>query len=346
MARPKKSDNQELTTASVLAFSRSIKPSDGLLYETTWDERNTKLEKLPIKQKTIRGTISNRLKNVENLDPAKLNAEVEKANIQTIDFCSLSSNCDTLVSIFTVRFLNNILAPCVCNKQEYQSEIVAKVKDYSDNIGFNELSKRYVINIANGRHMWRNRMESDKQETIVEVIKNGIVDKTFTFDSSDFDLSNFEVDNKDLEELANMICEAFTESGLLLNVKSFCYMGNGQDVFPSEEFIQDKAKAKKGDKSKQLFSLDGQAALHSQKIGNAIRTIDTWYSEYDERLVPISAECYGAVTTLGRAFRSKENFYTLLDGWILKDNELTDEQKHFVISILIRGGVFGESSKE
>jgi CRISPR-associated protein Csy3 len=190
-------------------------------------------------------------------------------------------------------------------------------------------------------------MESDKQETIVEVIKNGIVDKTFTFDSSDFDLSNFDVDNKDLEELANMICEAFTgESGLLLNVKSFCYMGNGQDVFPSEEFIQDKAKAKKGDKSKQLFSLDGQAALHSQKIGNAIRTIDTWYSEYDERLVPISAECYGAVTTLGRAFRSKENFYTLLDGWILKDNELTDEQKHFVISILIRGGVFGESSKE
>lgn len=41
--------------------------------------------------------------------------------------------------------------------------------------------------------------------------------------------------------------------------------------------------------------------MHSQKVGNAIRTIDTWYAE--EVAFPIAAEPYGAVTTLGTAFR-------------------------------------------
>ena len=40
--------------------------------------------------------------------------------------------------------------------------------------------------------------------------------------------------------------------------------------------------------------------MHSQKIGNAIRTIDTWYPDAE---FPIAIEPYGAVTTMGRAFR-------------------------------------------
>jgi CRISPR-associated protein Csy3 len=99
-------------------------------------------------------------------------------------------------------------------------------------------------------------------------------------------------------------------------------------------------------KSKTLYHVDGVAAIHSQKIGNAIRTIDTWY-EGAEELGPIAVEPYGSVTTQGKAYRQpkqKLDFYTLLDSWLLKDQVPPVEQQHFVMAVLIRGGVFGDAS--
>lgn len=86
--------------------------------------------------------------------------------------------------------------------------------------------------------------------------------------------------------------------------------------------------------------------MHSQKVSNAIRTIDDWYPDAE---FPIAVEPYGAVTTLGTAFRQpkqKQDFYSLFDGWVLKDEVPTSEQQHYVMAVLIRGGVFGESGKE
>ena len=92
--------------------------------------------------------------------------------------------------------------------------------------------------------------------------------------------------------------------------------------------------------------MDNVAAIHSQKIGNALRTVDTWYPEADEN-GPIAVEPYGSVTTQGKAYRQpkdKQDFYNLLDGWVLKDKVPPVEQQHFVIATLVRGGVFGDAS--
>jgi hypothetical protein len=57
----------------------------------------------------------------------------------------------------------------------------------------------------------------------------------------------------------------------------FWIVGRSQDVYPSEELVLDKKNSdKKGKKSKILFSVGEVAAMHSQKIGNAIRSIDTY----------------------------------------------------------------------
>ena len=96
-----------------------------------------------------------------------------------------------------------------------------------------------------------------------------------------------------------------------------------------------------------MLQINQQAGLHSQKIGNAIRTIDTWYS--DEYRFPIAVEPYGSVTTMGTAFRqpkNKNDFYNLFDNWVLNDKALSLEEQHFVIATLIRGGVFGASGKD
>lgn len=89
-----------------------------------------------------------------------------------------------------------------------------------------------------------------------------------------------------------------------------------------------------------------RAGMHSQKVSNAIRTIDDWYPNAE---FPVATEPYGAVTTLGTAFRQpkeKQDFYSLFDGWI-KDGKIpSDNEQHYVMGVLIRGGVFGESGKE
>ena len=67
-------------------------------------------------------------------------------------------------------------------------------------------------------------------------------------------------------------------------------------------------------------------------------------------LGPIAVEPYGSVTNQGKAYRqpkAKADFYSLLDGWVLKDTPPKNpDDKHFVMAILVRGGVFGDSDKE
>ena len=82
--------------------------------------------------------------------------------------------------------------------------------------------------------------------------------------------------------------------------------------------------------------------MHSEKIGNALRTIDTWYAE-DSNARAIAIEPFGSVTSRGEAHRiAKNDFYTLFQKW-LKDETISASQQHYVIAILIRGGVFGGS---
>ncbi|MBC8637771.1 type I-F CRISPR-associated protein Cas7f/Csy3 [Caballeronia sp. EK] len=105
-----------------------------------------------------------------------------------------------------------------------------------------------------------------------------------------------------------------------------------------------KPRLDKSKKSKTLYHVKDVAAIHSQKIGNASRTIDTWY-EGAEEFGPIAVEPYGSVTTQEKAYRPprKRDFYTLLDDWMLR-NKPSTEQQHFLIAVLIRGGVCGAAS--
>ena len=130
---------------------------------------------------------------------------------------------------------------------------------------------------------------------------------------------------------------------VMLHVEAKAVVGAGHEVFPSQELILDTSKKK----SKVLYQINGKAGMHSQKIGNALRTIDTWHGADID--FPIAVEPYGSVTTLGSAFRQPKNnidFYTLFDNWVLKGELPESDQQHYVIAVLIRGGVFGDSGKE
>jgi len=346
------SKKETYNIASVLSFEKKLVPSDGYLYGTNWEERNRKFGKLKLIEKSVRGTISNRLKPAIKDDPLKLNREVEKANLQKIDACSLSEQQDTLMLHFTLKILGGIENPSACNNEQFKQTYKNVVKNYIEKDKFMELAKRYALNIANGRYLWRNRVGAEKIEVVVKKIEynnNGKVKDnltSWTFDAKQFSLRDFNIQSKEVEELANHIANALCgiTPALLLEINAYALVGKAQEIYPSEELVLDKGK---GDKSKILYFVDdNHAAMHSQKIGNAIRTIDTWYPEFATADIgPIAIEPYGAVTNLGKAYRSpkeKADFFTLFDNYARGKPLQSKEQEHYVMAVLVRGGVFGE----
>lgn len=336
-----------LKTASVLAFERKLDPSDALFFAGAWDSRNNSSAwpSVAIESKSVRGTISNRLKTKDQ-DAAKLDAAIENPNLQTVDVAALPWQADTLKVVFTLRVLSGTGHPSACNDADYQKKLVETVAGYVSSQGFGELACRYAANLANGRFLWRNRVGAESVEVQVAHLVNGQAQKTWTFDALGFSLRSFDVPagaTTALDELSALIADGLAgDSHVLLQVTAYVRSGAGQEVFPSQELILDKGRSTK---SKTLYAVKDIAGLHSQKVGNAIRTVDTWYPEVEE-LGPIAVEPYGSVTTRGKAYRQPkkgDDFYSLLDNWIIKDKVPPAEQQHFVIATLIRGGVFGEA---
>lgn len=342
--------NNTLTTASVLAFERKLDPSDALFFSGNWEDRpsSNNWPAVIIREKSVRGTISNRLKATDQ-DAAKLNAKIESPNLQTVDVATLPSDADTLKVSFTLRVLGGAGTPSACNNALYQRKLLDTVKGYVDTNSFTELARRYAHNLANARFLWRNRLGAEQVEVQVLQLVEGKSAMTLLFDALTLSLRNFDAPAKatnDLSQLTELISSGLgNNKHVLLQVTAFVRMGAGQEVFPSQELILDKAKTTK---SKTLYKVNGIAGIHSQKLGNALRSIDSWYPEAAEN-GPIAVEPYGSVTTQGKAYRQprqKDDFYSLLDNWMLKDVAPSLDQQHFVMATLIRGGVFGDSGKE
>lgn len=96
--------------------------------------------------------------------------------------------------------------------------------------------------------------------------------ETRTFNAHDYPLRDFSTRDEKLQTLSREIEKGLRgESFVLLEVNANVLLGNGQEVFPSQELVLDSNSAK----SRLLYQVDNVAGMHSQKIGNAVRTIDT-----------------------------------------------------------------------
>lgn len=323
-------------TASVLAFERKLAISDAVMYAGCWE--GTDWQPIRLQEKAVRGTISNRLKNPANSDPTKLDADIQKANLQRVDVAALPADADTLQVKFTMRVLGDLSIPSVCNDRQYQDALQQVIDGYIREYGFTELARRYATNLANGRFLWRNRVGAEK----ITVVVTG--SKIWTFNAHDYGLRDFTTHDETLNALAQEIEKGLRGEGyVLLDVNAQVCLGAGQEVFPSQELVLDSNNAK----SRLLYQVDNVVGIHSQKIGNAVRTIDTWHPQVTE-LGAIAIEPYGSVTSRGvacRKPRDKMDFYTLLDNWVTKGQKPDAEQQHYVMAVLIRGGVFGEKSE-
>ena len=339
-------------TPSVLAFARRIDPSDACMYRTSWGDRS-KMEKLEVKTKTMRTVLSNRLKKKEadnETGNALKESDPSEWQIHRSEYCTLGPDADTLVVRFTVKFLGG-LSPYACNIPEYAETVGERIRDYmdgsTDTTGIGDLGLRYARNIAAASFLWRNRIGAENIKTEVVDVTEGAGGEMLIFDSLEtpYDFSEKVDPSSALGILGRKIAETLKDCSedkhLLLEVTSYVRLGFGREVYPSQEMVENASKT---DVSRFLHSVDGAAALTSQKVGNAIRRIDTWYDDYAEFGQPLSVEVYGTSSSFGRAFRRDREtgcFYDLYDRWVAGE-EISPSEKDYVIAMLIRGGVFGE----
>jgi CRISPR-associated protein Csy3 len=329
-----------LTLPSVLAFDRKLEPSDALMHSGRWNNINDNKSWAPIElfERRNRAVHSNFTQEVLD-DEDALQKMMSKPNLSWGDDASLNHEHDTLKISFTLRVVSGLSQPSVCNKVDFGNAYRDTIEVYAKD-SLQELAKRYAYNIVNGRFLWRNRVGAQE---ISIVIKHPSLDQSLEFNAYDFSLKQTSTNDKNVLVLADLIKSGLVgDKNTLLTISAFVKLGEGQRVWPSQEMVLNSPA---GEKSRYLFSLNGIAAMHCEKIGNALRTVDDWYPEFKNTQTPIAIEAYGAVTQRGVAYRSTKNdFKTLLLKWLNADDKTTivDSDKHFVAAMIIRGGVFGE----
>lgn len=327
---------------SVLAFDRKLESSDALMYSGNWCDFKDDKKWVPIalfnrRNRAVKSNFKQEVLNDEEL----LQKEITEANLSWGDDAALAHNHDTLKVSFSLRVVSGIDKPSVCNDQTFEDRFRNKIKSYV-NSGLTELAQRYAYNIANGRFLWRNRVGS---LNVNVVVTHPSLQEPLVFNAYDFSLNKTSTENADVAVLADLIQRGLSGvENIFLKISAFSQLGDGQRVWPSQEMVLNSPK---GEKSRHLFALNDQAAIHCEKIGNALRTIDDWYPN---ATAPIAVEAYGTVTQRGVAYRSSRNdFKTLLLSWLNQDDDesqIITDNTHFVAAMLIRGGVFGESASD
>lgn len=351
-----------------LSLQRGTLISDAAFYHLHADGKE---EVLKVMYHGIRGT-QNVAGNKEKGAASGNSVAREVSNIQMTESAKLLPDAKLLVK-WDLRFidLDHILfasaSKAGADKQDEKDfrarfkEFVAKAKESK---GINEVARRYVRNIVNGRWLWRNR--SVAEHILIKVSQTLEHDHSQTaksykliaeFNALDYSLKSFDDVSEEEKKIANILVKGMqgdVSSGLHIEAIVDFGMG-GIEVFPSQNYLEDKPKGF----SRSLYQINpkppikqtndnqflGQAAIRDQKIGNALRTIDTWYDKFLENdSKPIPIEPNGASLDAQDFFRVdkkiKDSAFDILKE--IRSLDPNSDKGMFLIACLIRGGVYSE----
>ncbi|WP_338635710.1 type I-F CRISPR-associated protein Csy3 [Spirobacillus cienkowskii] len=347
----------QLLQPSLLSYSRSIQTGKGLFYAIVNHEGKKIKTPVTVVQTSIRGTQSSHSAGQSFYDE-----NPDKPNLQRIEVAHLPANSDTFECVFSLNVLGKSIKPDACNDEQFIEYVAQFLKIYTDKNGYAILAQKYVNQILNGSWLWRNR-DADNLTITIKVMNRTNFLEEFNNECQFIVAQPYsEQQKKFLQMLIDQFAAALSgKSHLLrLEITASGKIGLGQEIFPSQEFIEkDKMKDDIGRvlAKTSLGTVDNHAYLHPQKIGNALRTIDTWYS--NANFVPaLPIEPYGVDSKMQKAMRvskeSKNDFYSLVENIISLTEELKASKNveeipgnvHFVVGCLVRGGVFSYSSQE
>ena len=336
-----------LKLPSMNAITRTISPSHGLFYSFDSQETAAKKNNHPISLQTV--SLVGTLGSWKEGEKAQKNQQAEKeqtvsSNIQTVDTCFLPPEHDRYCLKFNLR-IASLVDDAISNNAEVLAKFRQFVNDYKDEVGGEQLARRYLTNLINGRFLWRNKYANDKTITlrIDKTAHEFAIDLNFTFDSTFADTKDQQAFDGFVTRIAAALLDK--ENVAVMYVTAQGTIGYGQEIYPSQEFVNNDKESK----SKVLFDVLSNgvrtAAFHSQKIGNAVRTIDTWYADDTRHAIPVDP--FGPDKKNQQLHRAgvRANDHSIYSIF----NRLLDEKKgvepdsndgHYLMACFIRGGVY------
>lgn len=330
------------TELTNFAIRRAITPTPARMYSVMPDDS---LIPVKVERSSILGTQGQYgLKIKEGKDVVGTN------NIQSVDTANLHPDSDTLSIQFGLKVFresgSNGANIEMCNIQEVEHKVRDLNEGYAKLDGFRVLAEAYATQIVSCSWMWRNRIGSGRKLTIRIQEDGQKADTLEVSHSMDADAAEAA-----LSKLTDAIETGLSGQAIIsLDIDGRVTLGKGQEVYPSQEI------ASQDNVSRVYYqSPDMQAMMHSQKLGNAIRTIDIWHPATD-LVGALPVEPYGSSIKKQEAFRygNKRSFYdhlgAIIDGSspILEITNASSSQDleeitdvHYFFACLIRGGVFG-----
>lgn len=349
---------------SVMALRRCVIVSDAPL---NYINQNGEVLPVPVIQHGTMGT-----QNVnEDTNPGGVAADGVRnvANLQGVQTAKTPSDMQKVQIGFQMRVLDMAHGMHSCSSSSSDSEESGKkmraffddfVERSKHSAGMAEVCRRFARNICNGRWLWRNRLAA--QHIAIEVHADGRqfhvpdalnIPLNHFDDYSDTEIALGDVLHRGLrgEDVTGLIVTATIDYGVTGSIEVFC----SQNYEP-ESSGRGKPDAKV---SRSLYKLAnprlkpggpgmnvlGQAAYRDAKIWNAIRSIDTWYSNFEETGLPIAIEPQGASLALMEFLRSgKTSAFALFRR--LNQIDPDSPEGMFCIAVILRGGVFGEAEEK
>ena len=350
-----KSTAAESFETGMLAYARSIQITEGLFFGTRIEDGEKRRRPIEILEKGVRGQSSE--------DKAK---NPGLSNPQSVEFAVIPQGYDGIELEFGIRVMPLAMKPHACGNTEVGETYRRLAEGYRAAGGFRTLAELYIWNIANARFAWRNRFQSDEMSVTVSFGGAAIVFDPFKLSlESPASLENLRAamtsgTATNLDALIEGFERGLSKEAFCASVVWAAQMDPGQEVFPSQEYVrEEKADSSLSRVFAKLPTFYAgrelpQASMHSQKIGAALRHIDIWHGHEDYPAIAVNP--YGGVQETSAVLRdpkTKQSFYdirrkadALLEGVeSAQDPGQISGEAHFVMANLVRGGVFGSSTK-
>ncbi len=318
----------------------SIRPSNANIMNVFGEEETTPVI---VKKVSVLGTTSEYSRSFyeENANHDRL----ATGNPQNIETAHLEPETNRFCVQGSVNFVPRCMGLTNCHENENRSfdlsaateEIMLMIKEKG---GMRTLARKYAAQLVNGDILFRNKYADDLR-AVVGFMEGGWQELEFDCRAQSFG------NPEGLESLAGHIEKALTEENRYFHPVYRIYgtINYGGEVYPSQELEMNRPKTLFRNK---IQDEPDAAGIHSQKAGNALRKIDTWYSHYNEIKRAIPVDPYGPDKSRAKAIRrpnSGESFYEIFAGLDqladrLKKQDEPDGDAMFFAAMMVRGGVF------
>lgn len=320
----------------------SIRPSNANILNV-FD--NGEMTPVVIKESTVLGTTSEL--NLNFFDNPQDAERLNTPNPQKVEVAYLDPDANTFCVQGSVNFVPRCMELTAYHANPSQTfdlaDLVRKVMQFmKDKGGMKTLAEKYASRLVDGSILFRNRFADDLRAVIS--FQNGDA-QALEFDCRAEDFGNRE----GLAVLTRHIETALTDPEQAAffhpSYKLYGRINYGGEVYPSQELVMGGGKELFRNK---IMGERDAAGIHSQKVGNALRTIDTWYSRYSEIKKALPVDPFGPDKSSAKAQRRPnegETFYEIMAGLdqLYKQLEETGEPSNdamFFAAMMVRGGVF------